>query len=65
MSSNNKLLFGFIAGAAAGILAATLLSKEDRDKIASKLKDKAGKFRDKIASELADAPNQDNSEKSS
>ena len=64
MSSNNKLLFGFIAGAA-GILAATLLSKEDRDKIASKLKDKANKFRDKIASELGDTSNQDNSEKSS
>ncbi|HRH02915.1 MAG TPA: hypothetical protein PLN13_10520 [Bacteroidia bacterium] len=65
MSSNNKLLFGFIAGAAAGILAATLLSKEDRDKIAAKLKDKAGKFRDKIASELADTSTKDTSEKSS
>lgn len=52
MNSGNKLFFSFLAGAAVGVLAASLISKEDREKFAGNLKEKAKTLRDKIAEEL-------------
>ena len=63
MSKTNSLIFSFVAGAAVGILAATLISKEDREKIAVALKEKAQKIRETLAAELEDLNSKINSEK--
>lgn len=65
MSTTNKVIASFIAGAAIGVLAASLISKEDREKFASSLKVKASKLRAKLASELEELNKEVNANKSS
>ena len=57
MSSNKNLLFSFLAGAAAGALASTLISKEDKAKMAARIKDAAAKLKAKLEEELASRNN--------
>jgi hypothetical protein len=52
MNNSSKIIYSFLAGAALGILAASLISKEDREKMASKLKEKANDLRTKLAAEM-------------
>lgn len=54
MGAGNKLFFSFLAGAAVGMVAASLISKEDREKMANQLKVKASAIREKLAEELAE-----------
>ncbi len=63
MSGNSKVIYSFLAGAALGIIAASLISKEDREKMAAKLKEKISRTRDKLSDELDDLNAQLNKEK--
>ena len=52
MNNTHKVFFSLLAGIAIGVVASTLISKEERDKISQALKDKASRLKKKLEDEL-------------